>query len=124
MSINYGIQNDQRIDTLIVDETTTTGSINVDETTTTNGDLKCGGLFGVGYATAVATLGANITIPDGVSVFNITGTPGGAFNLVAPTNGSAGDILLVVNNSDNASGGLTIASGARATLFHNGVTWG
>ena len=83
------------------------------------GDLK------LSFGTLAGT-DAGITIPDDISVFEITvGTETGAFAVTMPTVLS-GKVLFIRNNSGqqaNLSAGGNIAAGAGATLISNGTTW-
>ncbi|MBI5325403.1 MAG: hypothetical protein HZB41_09065 [Ignavibacteriae bacterium] len=83
------------------------------------GDLK------LSFGTLAGT-DAGITIPDDISVFEITaGTETGAFAVTMPTV-LTGKVLYIRNNSGqqvNLSAGGSIATGAGATLISNGSTW-
>ena|SRR3989344_207138 len=74
------------------------------------------------YNTAAGT-DAGIVIPNGTLVFELTvGTESAPYVLTGPA-GVAGQILLVRNDSSQATTGLVTVAGAGATFAHNGVSW-
>ncbi|MBN2407171.1 MAG: hypothetical protein JXJ19_05690 [Elusimicrobia bacterium] len=99
-----------------------TDSLSISTNTSVAGRLTVGDVLVAKYNTAAGNNGG-VTVPDGTVVFKLTaGSESGAYALTGPA-GSAGQILMVRNDSGQATTGLATASGGGAVFIHDGSSW-